>query len=260
MWSARIIRLLVGAVAILAALAAIGGSASAKSKPKPKVFVSPNTGLIGGNTVTVSGEGFPPGSNVSIGECTKAKKSPKYCSSAGVVSVATTSSGAVPPTAFQVISGRVGSKTECGTEPANTGCYIEVSGGSKKNTAFAPITFALPEVIVAPNTGLENGQEVMVSGKNFQPNSKLFIVQCTPGVQTAKEGQPYCNIHNLVQASPDSSGNVSPKAFKVITGAIGSNGTTCGTSKADEVCFIGVGDAAANGNNSALGKITFKVS
>jgi hypothetical protein len=118
-----------------------------------------------------------------------------------------------------------------------------------------------PRVFVSPSTGLVNEQTVMVSVSGFVPETALFIVQCTKHVkgQQGTGGEAYCNVHNIVPVMTTSEGTIPPTAFKVLTGVIGSNGSTCGTGTKDSVCYIGVGDAMGTAGNDGLGKIKFAV-
>lgn len=115
---------------------------------------------------------------------------------------------------------------------------------------------------MSPDSGLKNNQTVMVSGSGYVPNSTLSIVECTKRVKGKKglAGQPYCNIHNVVQTFATSQGVVPATSFTVTTGVIGDNGTTCGMSSKDAMCCIGLGDSNGDNNNDGLGKITFAVS
>lgn len=118
-----------------------------------------------------------------------------------------------------------------------------------------------PKVFVSPNTGLVNEQPVMVSVSGFVPNTTVFIVQCTKHVRgkSGTGGEAYCNVHNIVPVMTSSEGMIPPTEFKVLTGVIGSNGSTCGTGPKDSVCYVGVGDASGGPNSEGLGKIKFAV-
>ncbi len=118
-----------------------------------------------------------------------------------------------------------------------------------------------PKMVVSPSMGVTGGTEVTVSGEHFVPNSSLFIVQCTKGIKGKKgaSGEGYCNIGNIVSVEADGSGNVPATKFTLTAGAVGGNGTTCGTSKKDKICYVGLGDPEGDKNDSALGKITFAI-
>ena len=52
-----------------------------------------------------------------------------------------------------------------------------------------------------------------------------------------------------------SEGTLPPTSFTVFTGTVGNR--TCGTSKKDKNCYVGVGNAEGSNNDSALAKIKF---
>jgi hypothetical protein len=114
----------------------------------------------------------------------------------------------------------------------------------------------------APNTSLTNGEIVAVSGSHFVPESQVFLTECTKKVKGKKgnAGEPYCNIYNIVAVTITAEGIIpSGTTFTVFTGVVGSNGSTCGTSKKDSMCHIGIGDPSGASDDSALAAITFAV-
>jgi hypothetical protein len=114
---------------------------------------------------------------------------------------------------------------------------------------------ANPRASAAPNSNLTNGQEVTVSGTGYVPNSEVFVVECNKGIKAKGAGAAFCDTSHIVAVMVTSGGAVPPTSFKVRTGTIGNK--TCGTSKKDSQCYIGVGDAKGDSNDSALAKIKF---
>jgi hypothetical protein len=106
---------------------------------------------------------------------------------------------------------------------------------------------------VVPNMHLGNGQTVKVSGAGFSPNETIFIVECNKTVR--KAGESACNLGNVGIANSNAKGRVPATKFTVQTGVIG-NGK-CGTSKANEKCFIAIVNASQS--EIALAGILFKV-
>ena len=119
-----------------------------------------------------------------------------------------------------------------------------------------PASAAGPKLTVKPTKNLTGGQTVSVSGKGFTKGDQVYVIECVIG-ETSTSGSG-CNISGLVGPETISSkGVLSKVSFTVQTGAIGSQGGTCGTSKANEKdCDISVGNPS--GGDSATEDITFK--
>jgi Neocarzinostatin family len=121
--------------------------------------------------------------------------------------------------------------------------------------ASLPASAASPKLKVAPKSKLSNGSVVTVSGKGFTAGG-VYILECVVG-ETSTTGSG-CNINNLVQATISSKGVLPPTQFTVKTGAIGTQGGTCGTTKANEAdCAVSVGNAS--GGNAAQLTIKFAI-
>jgi hypothetical protein len=117
-----------------------------------------------------------------------------------------------------------------------------------------------PKAAASPNSSLTNNEEVTVSGTGFVPGSQVFVTECTKKIKGKKgnAGEPYCNIYKFLPLTITEQGTIpSGTTFTVFTGEVGSNGSTCGTSKKDSICYIGIGNAEGSSNDSALAKITF---
>jgi hypothetical protein len=95
-----------------------------------------------------------------------------------------------------------------------------------------------PSATVRPNQRLTNGQSVKVAWRNFEsPKDKyIAITQCT---RASNDGNAaHCDADNAVVVAAAKAGSAS---FTVETGAIGTLGETCGTSRSDrDNCLIGV--------------------
>ncbi|MGA2521699.1 MAG: hypothetical protein ABSG81_12900 [Acidimicrobiales bacterium] len=118
-----------------------------------------------------------------------------------------------------------------------------------------------PKAHATPHTNLTNGETVTVTGSNFVPGTQVYVVQCSKGIKgknTAVSGEPYCGIYNYDIVTVTPTGAIpSGTTFTVYTGDVTVNGTTCGTSTTDKVCYLGVGDAQNDKDDSALARITF---
>jgi hypothetical protein len=112
-----------------------------------------------------------------------------------------------------------------------------------------------PKMTVSVTKNLTNDQVVSVSTSNMTPKDQIYILECVIG-ETSTTGSG-CNLNNLVgPETVSASGTTGPTNFTVKTGAIGTQGATCGTSKKDfKKCDISAGDEA--GNDAVAVKIQF---
>jgi len=117
-----------------------------------------------------------------------------------------------------------------------------------------------PSVTAKPNKGLTNGESVTVTFKGFNARKDKYIavVQCNNMVQT--DQQAACDTADAQVVAGAASGTVH---LTVRTGAIGTDGQTCGTSKKDaKNCLVAVSGltkklAAVTGQNATVA-IAFK--
>ena len=97
---------------------------------------------------------------------------------------------------------------------------------------------ATPSAKATPSRHLTNGQSVTVSWRGFgnRNDRYLAITQCT---KASSDGNPaHCDGAHLVVVPAARKGSAS---YTVHTGAIGTLGETCGTSRTDAGnCLIGV--------------------
>jgi hypothetical protein len=114
-----------------------------------------------------------------------------------------------------------------------------------------------PKLKVSPKSNITNDQSVAVSGSHFTPGDQVFLVECVIG-ETSTTGSG-CNIAGDVgPESVSSTGTWGPVQFKLVTGAIGTQGGTCGTTKANaKACAVSAGDA--QGNDAAQLAVKFAI-
>lgn len=248
---------------VLGGLASLG--AATASAAGPAITVTPNTALVGGQTVSVVGTGYTPGLTLYAIECLATATSITGCDTSSATLVTESATGTFTQ-AFVVVAGVVGSGT-CGTTSSDLTCIVEVADQAQTNSAAAPITFALPSPTttttsppvkigprrfhVAPVTGLKNGSKVRVSGTGFKPGDQVFVIECL-ATSTTEAG---CDIKTLHPVKITARGVLPAFNFKVLTGKIGTG--TCGTKPSNlKSCSISVGNAAKG--DSARTRITFK--
>src|SRR3984957_7450573 len=118
-----------------------GASAAAK----PKLVVTPSTGLTNHKTVTVSGTGFKPKDEVYITECQANAKGEAGCDIFLATPVKITAAGVLPKTKFKVATGTIGNG-KCGTAASNLKkCAVSVGNASGGDSAVFKIGFAAPK-------------------------------------------------------------------------------------------------------------------
>jgi hypothetical protein len=118
---------------------------SANAAAKPKLVVTPSTGLTNKKYVFVSGTGFKPKDSVYITECQVTAKGEAGCDIETAYPVTITSKGVLPRTKFQVITGTIGSG-KCGTAASNLKkCAVDAGNASGGDSAVFKITFAAPK-------------------------------------------------------------------------------------------------------------------
>jgi hypothetical protein len=112
-----------------------------------------------------------------------------------------------------------------------------------------------PKMVLSASKDLVNKQVVQVSLSNMTPGDEIYILQCVIG-ETSTTGSG-CNINgDTGPFKVGTGGTVGPENFTVLTGPIGTQGGTCGTSKKDfKKCDVSAGDAA--GGDAVADKIQF---
>ena len=148
---------------------------------QPQIAITPSTGLLAGQSVTVAGAGFAPGDTVLVREC--AAGGPRCSGSTAFVTPDTGGTFSTPLTvSLRVIDGS-GTATHC----LAVDCIVRATGVSDlEYVADAPIAFdpnqplpPLPAVTVTPSTGLLHNQSVTVGGTGFDAGSFVQINECS---------------------------------------------------------------------------------
>ena len=136
-----------GALMSLSTLAVAAGSLALVAAPAgaagTTLTAKPNANLTNGQSVTVKGTGFTPKDHVYLIECLRTATGEAGCDLSTATAVTVKADGNIPPTAFKVVTGKIGNGT-CGTTKANhADCAINagnISGGDTGtvNIAFTP--------------------------------------------------------------------------------------------------------------------------
>ena len=128
---------LLSAAAGLTAVAALSACT-----PVPTVSVSPATGLVDGQTVTVTGSGYGASASVGILQCPADATAPDLCDGRTADSFSTDASGGFTRAAvvYRVITDAHGVATDCAEAGACAVISVYVHGFAGR--AAAPLTFA----------------------------------------------------------------------------------------------------------------------
>jgi hypothetical protein len=184
----------------------------------PTVTAVPDSGLLDGQKITVSGTNWSPGALIALGECPVNGSVCGFITSGkrGItVGSAGTFSGSFTVSRF--IEGEDG-VLDC-AQPST--CLLEaVNAGDPDQTATTPITFAdvvvVPPVLTAtPSADLVDGQNITVTGTGFAHHDIIELVECAAGVADDAECGGLDGEGNVVEAKTDSRGRLTATTFNV---------------------------------------------
>jgi hypothetical protein len=94
--------------------------------------------------------------------------------------------------------------------------------------AFAAPAMTATWATQAAGFGLQNGDNVNVSGTGFKPSTTAYLVECS-----GTTGQSNCDLSTVQSTQTDASGNFTVAAFPVHTGTVGD-----GACNANSVCYV----------------------
>ncbi len=171
------------------------------------ISVTPNTNLVDGQTVSISVSGVPSGSLVYVGQCLDSLTPGIDCAQQATASVEVDPFGALTfdaqVWATFLTNGPLGA-VDCRTPPAGRTCQLFVVAVGTLDPppapAFTTIAFnpagvlvPPPPITVYPNTDLQDGQAVFVSGNQFDPFTSAVVRQCKVGASTEAgcQNSPY---------------------------------------------------------------------
>jgi lysophospholipase L1-like esterase len=150
----------------------------------PKMKARPDTGLLDGQSITVSGSGFPPNDFIPLIECQSGATQISQCQYEEFEGLAQTDQTGAFSTSLNVARLLETGTTsiDCAQRKA---CEIAASNDEGDGIeAATPITFKdvpLPTLAVTPATDLADGQDVTVTGANFDPGSTVTFTECPVG-------------------------------------------------------------------------------
>lgn len=170
--------------------AAIGAAPTATAA-LPVVKVSPSTGLVDLQTVTVTGSGFSANVQVGTVQCRPGATGEADCDLGTLVYAQSDQHGTFTLRRYVRRLFSVGGKTiDCG---AAKGCILGAGNvGNLKQASGQTISFnpkippKIATITVSPNSKLADHQLVTVSGKGFAPSTSVFLSQCITHPALAK--------------------------------------------------------------------------
>ncbi|HET9612099.1 MAG TPA: neocarzinostatin apoprotein domain-containing protein [Acidimicrobiales bacterium] len=209
----------------------------------PSLAVSPGTGLVDGQIVSVTGDDFPPsgagGSWVEISQCT-AEASWDSCQWVGWSAVDAGGAVAADVPVWAILSTPAG-EVDCRTsaEP----CQLVASRGApdSERAGRADLDFAEdgpllppPTIEVTPSTGLSGGDVVTVDGTGFTPSGYAFVSLCERG------STDRCDWESALWPDVSSSGTFTvdltvEESFEAWDGGVDCVAGACMVAAADEV-------------------------
>lgn len=209
--SARRRGLFVGFSAVLAisGLGTATGVDAGAAVALPVVKVSPSTGLVDLQNVTVKGSGFSPSVQIGTVQCQSTAVGEADCDLGTLVYVQSDAHGNINLSRYvRRLIGVRGKKIDCG---AAKGCILGAGNVSNLKEANGQTIFFNPKipakvatVTVAPATKLVDHQLVTVSGKGFAPATNVSLFECVTHPPTGL-GQ-VCSYATQRNVSVDSHG------------------------------------------------------
>jgi Neocarzinostatin family len=198
------------ACALVLAWATPALSSAAQTPSTPTLTVTPDTGLVDGQSVLIEGAGFTPGELVVILQCLPGS------SSVSELLTRCVTTGAVPtPNAsgsfstFQAvrrtIEPRSGGPIDCGASPgACTIAATHMNGPwAEAAIAFEDGSSPTPTIDVKPSVDLKAGDVVTVTGAGFSTSETVTIIQCQSDRPASDE---WCDVGTGVNSTTDEAG------------------------------------------------------
>jgi hypothetical protein len=151
---------------------AAGSTPITFATPSPVVTVTPSTKLRGGQTIHVSGSGFPQhNAPLYIVECNSETKGQDACAISTLTTSTTSATGTFSGVAFKVVTGTVGTSPDAGQCVAGKTCFIAAStstSGVKADSGAAPITFAkVTATTIKTTTSARASAKRVAHGRKF---------------------------------------------------------------------------------------------
>lgn len=104
-----------------------------------------------------------------------------------------------------------------------------------------------PQVKVVPAGGLQDGQEVTVSGKGFNRRANLVVTLCADKGEATVQADCHASVEGVEFVNADNKGRVKKTRFQIVIGPFGTNNIVCTDPvSAPSGCVISLGEVTAN--------------
>jgi len=175
---------------IFAGIGITGSGAAVRAAALPVVTISPNTGLVDLQKVTVAGSGFDANATVASAECRPGATGEADCDLSTVVYGQADQNGAFTQSRYVRRIITIGATTfpphptpfDCGAPAGCTlgaGNIANLSQANGQKIFFDPnIPPKVPTITVTPHTNLVDHQLVQVDGTGFSPANTVQVQQC----------------------------------------------------------------------------------
>ncbi len=222
--------------------------------PPPTITVTPATGLVDGDTVTVAAQGFTPDSQVAVLQCDQTvSPAGAGCNTSAYKMVQTDGTGAI---STDMVVDRL-LYLQAGTvDCAVTTCRMVVAElpygypNTSADLAFDPsVPPPPPPTLVAdPSTGLQEEQTVTLHGSGFPRNRSLGVAQCLTG----DESPDGCDLQgqHFIFVTTDASGSFTASFTVRATYQSGRGPVDCRVAAGK--CRIGAGTSTGGVSGNVL--------
>jgi len=212
-WFVVLVALVMAAAGVTSSGATVGASAL------PVVAVSPSTGLVDLQQVTVTGSGFSANAQVATVECRPGAVGESDCALSTLVYVQADQSGAFTLTRYvrRLITLTFSpTKIDCG-QP--TGCILGAGNVANLSQANGQAIFfdpnvppKVPAITVTPKANLVDHQLVEIDGSGFSPSGSVSLAQCVTKPPAGSGGQ-VCDYATSRYASVGDDGTFKAQNF-----------------------------------------------
>ena len=228
--------------------------------PPPTLTVTPNSGLLDGQPVTVAGQHFTPGAFIGFAPCRSGATGPSDCDTTHPGFTSADGSGAFSVAfRFHRVIDVAGTTIDCSVSSA---CLVGAANQSDQTeAAAAPITFnpvgaaPPPAMLATPNVALADHQVISASGTGFDPNDHLELLECLASSAPLSG----CNSTTFAVGSTDGAGTLAATPFTVRRLVADPNGVPIDCAAAPGTCVL-VGRSFTDPQATGQTPLTFDAS
>lgn len=225
--------------------------------PAPVLLAAPETGLVDGQVVAVTGSGFQPESFVALQQCTADALDTRGCTWRGYADTDATGSFSTKVSVLAAFEAAGGTRVNCRSAPGR--CQL-VAGrvGDPGEAGVVPLVFdpsaplrPPPVLTVEPATDLVDGQVVTLTGTGFLPfDDDITVAQC----RARWDGPDDCDTASVYsQVAEDGTFTVTLALDAVLR----TDGGEVDCRTASQGCVVVVGDLYGDSGDLAEAPLAF---